>query len=367
MATKTSPVYSDPGQELSKFEQQFKQTGGDFSDYKIANYTYPTGLGVKPDLQHYLSFFINVRGKSTFDKDNRKDVPISTAGQNRLDPKAAGSALPVVAGTLTAVGGGVQVAKDIMSGNVRKAGKDFARDITAAAAVSGLMWGMQRTPLLKPDTTYRLKDVITLHLEERPAVKYSVNYQNRELGGLAGLLTGGGSAVDTNQSLGDRLLEYTALAGAAMSKIPGIVGATSISNLVQASAKVATNPFREVFFESVDFRTFNFRYRFLPKNKVEVENVKNIIHKFKTHMHPELSANGLFYIYPSEFEIKYFYRGKENQHVQKISTCVLTDLTVEYGGEQFSSFEGGEPVEVALNLSFRELETMTRQRVEEGY
>lgn len=363
----TTPVYDKPQEQLAAFEQQFKSMGSDYNDYKISNFTYPTGLGVKPDLQHYISFFVNVRGKSTFDIGNTKIMPVSTTGQNRIDPQAAGKALPRTAAVVTAAGGLAKVGSTILSGNLKKAGGDAAKTAVAAGSIGLLMAGMQKTPLLKPDQTYRLKDVITLHLEERPAVKYSVNYQNKELGALAGLLAGGGSAVDSKGTLSQTASEYMALAGATMAKIPGIVGATSINNLVQASAKVTTNPFREVFFESVDFRTFNFRYRFLPKNQIEVNNVKNIIHKFKTHMHPELSANGLFYIYPSEFEIKYFHKGAENTYVQKISTCALTDLSVEYGGEQFSTFEGGEPVEVTLNLSFRELETMTRQRVEEGY
>ena len=42
-------------------------------------------------------------------------------------------------------------------------------------------------------------------------------------------------------------------------------------------------------------------------------------------------------------------------------------MQVEYGGEQFSSFRDGSPVEYTLTLTFKELETMTRQRVEEGY
>lgn len=340
------------------------------SEYRINNYVYPMGLGSNPDLQHYVTFYINIRGKSRMATEGNKNdyftVANTITGQNRLDPKDAGKALPRTVGVMGLGATALASGKKFLSGDVKGAGKSAMQGALATSAVAGTLNALQKTPLLKPDQTYRLRDVITLHLEERPSVKYSANYQNKELGVLAGMLAGGGSATDSSKT-GGGISEYLALAGASMAKIPGIVGATSINNLVQASAKVTTNPFREVFFESVDFRTFNFRYHFYPTSEEETRNVQNIIQMFKEHMHPELSANGLFYIYPSEFEIKYYYRDTENVFVNKISTCALADMQVEYGGEQVSSFRDGSPVEYTVTLTFRELETMTRDRVQEGY
>jgi hypothetical protein len=83
-------------------------------------------------------------------------------------------------------------------------------------------------------------------------------------------------------------------------------------------------------------------------------------------MHPELSPNKLFFIYPSEFEIRYFFKNDENHYFHKIGTCALTDMQVDYGGEQFSSFEDGAPTEIGLSLTFRELEQVTTQGVQYG-
>jgi hypothetical protein len=118
-----------------------------------------------------------------------------------------------------------------------------------------------------------------------------------------------------------------------------------------------------VFFEGVDYRKFNFKYKFMPKNATEVDRIYGIIDKFKEHMHPELSAGGYFYIYPSEFEIRYYYNNSENGYLNKITSCALTDMTVEYGGEQFASFANGAPVEINISLSFRELDIQTRENV----
>ena len=47
----------------------------------------------------------------------------------------------------------------------------------------------------------------------------------------------------------------------------------------------------------------------MPKNKHESDAVYKIINKFKEHMHPELAAGGAFFLYPSEFEIAYYYNN----------------------------------------------------------
>lgn len=105
----------------------------------------------------------------------------------------------------------------------------------------------------------------------------------------------------------------------------------------------------------------------MPASEKETGNVKDIINKFKFHMHPELSGSGIYYIYPSEFDIQYYYRGNENEYFNKISTCALTDMSVQYGGGEFSSFEDGAPTEITMILKFTELETLTKERIQDGY
>lgn len=339
------------------------------SRYEVKNLSYPEGIGIQPDLQHYISFYINVRGKSKFVKQGKNDdqfinLTNPAAGQNRIDNRDLGKALPLAVGAAGVLA--AATASVFGGGSVRERGARLARGVAAAGTVAAGTVAAQQLDLLKPDETKRLKDVITLHVEERPSVRYSANYENKELGALVGAMAGGGSATDSTNT-GGGAGEYAAFAAMQAAKIPNVVGLNQASLLTQLSAKVTTNPFREVFFESIDFRTFNFRYKFFPKNKSESDRVQNIINTFKFHMHPELSASGLFYIYPSEFEIRYFYRDRENKHFNKISTCVLTDMQVEYGGEQFSSFRDGSPVEYTMTLTFRELEILTKDQIERGF
>jgi hypothetical protein len=127
------------------------------------------------------------------------------------------------------------------------------------------------------------------------------------------------------------------------------------------------NPYKQAYFEHMEFRQFRFAYRFHPKSARESSDVKTIIDLFKFHMHPELAANSALMIYPSEFDIIYFWGGVENRYWHRISSCVLLELNVDYGGDQFQSFYGGAPSEILLTLTFKEIEALTKERIAQGY
>jgi hypothetical protein len=84
-------------------------------------------------------------------------------------------------------------------------------------------------------------------------------------------------------------------------------------------------------------------------------------------MHPELSNGKMFFIYPSEFQITYYYGSDENTYFHRFRPCALESMDVTYGGEQFSSFKDGAPTEINVSLTFRELEILTKNMVREGY
>jgi hypothetical protein len=155
-----------------------------------------------------------------------------------------------------------------------------------------------------------------------------------------------------------------------LGKVASIAGFDNISNVVAATSKKVENPYKEQLFRSMGFRKFAFDYRFSPKNNDEAEEIfgkDGIIQTFSKHMHPTRSQNGLFLTYPSEFLIIYYHNGKENNYIKKISNCALTDMTLEYGAEGFTTFANGCPSEVAIRLLFTELETLTTDRIEQGF
>ena len=46
------------------------------------------------------------------------------------------------------------------------------------------------------------------------------------------------------------------------------------------------------------------------------------------------------FITPDVFDIKYMMSdGKENEYINKISTCVLENMNVKYGGDRYQAFD----------------------------
>lgn len=346
-----------------KFDREYNSLSA--GGYHVGTFEYPEGLRVKPDLQHYVVFLINAREKSQLGKqalDEGKAFRVPENNISRLEQQAIEGSGKVVADNAFALGA--------LAGFLGTSGKGVATRATAALAAGATTAVgteiLKNIDVFKSGRTVRLRDVITLHLEERPSVKYGVNYTEKEFGFLTGLLVQGSAAKTLGQ---DFVNEAAARIVSQLITLPSLDpgrGGT-LSNLRELGTREKTNPFREVLFESVDYRTFQFRYKFFPKSINETNKIRDIIEVFKKHMHPELSANKFFYVYPSEFEIKYYYRDKENDYLHKFATCALTDMQIDYGGDQFATFENGAPVEIGVTLTFKELEQLTSKAASDGY
>jgi len=355
---------------LDRYKQESSALSGtklDKNKFNVNVTQYPSDLQTADNLQHYVLFNINIRGKSKF---NENKVLFETKrNPNSANLNADQLASPAIRGaTYAAAGAAAGVAvTSLVSGAASAFGKTGATS-SVVSKVAGVGTGvavgvsMAASDILKKDTTYRISDAIALYVEGPPTVKYSMNYANKELGTLLGVLSG--SVFDGQ---GSALGETSAALGASLAKLPGAFGAADVASAMGASSGTALNPFKETVFESVDFRSFAFKYKFYPKNQAESDAVYNIINTFKFHMHPEMSAGKLFFIYPSEFNITYYFGDAENGYFHKFATCVLENMDVNYGGDQFSSFRDGSPTEINMSLTFRELEILTKNMIQEGY
>lgn len=339
--------------------------------FGIETISFPEYLNTK-ELNQYILFNINIRGKSELDKSKIKaGNQVVRTGSAQLDEEAlAGSRTGAEVTAAGAVGLSVfqkEAAKAATKSNTAgiPRGPGVGGVLKAGAAAVLTLGGLKAigsTKLLEQDTTYRISDAIALYINDPPTVKYSAQYDNKDLGTMAGLM-GSVSGVDSTGGAGGGVGEGAGALLTAFAKIPQQAGFGAPADLIGATAKVGLNPFKEVLFQSVDFRSFTFKYRFLPKNQKEANTVKNIIDLFKYHMHPELSKNKLFFIYPSEFQISYIYQNKQNEYFHRFKPCVLESLDVTYGGEQYSSFTDGKPTEVNISMLFRETELLTKQQV----
>ena len=227
-------------------------------------------------------------------------------------------------------------------------------------------------------THSRISDSVCIYTPG-DAVKfsYAANYESLATG-LAGLMASSmeaGKTMDLKEAItqgGGQMLERV-LGEAVVGIASALPGVGDIRGAIDKSMGRALNPFNEQVFRSVPFREFTFPFVFAPKNRKEMESVHKIIKLFRFHMLPEFSnkTKGAF-LSPSEFQITYMYRNKENRYIPHISRCVLKNLEVDYATEgQFHTFReddtGAAPITTTMTATFAETEIMTKEMIGLGY
>ena len=135
----------------------------------------------------------------------------------------------------------------------------------------------------------------------------------------------------------------------------------------------ADNPFVEVFFNTMNIRTFTYNFNFAPRNEDETMEIQQIIQLFRFHMAPDLQeVNSRYLTLPSEFDIHYMYKANdgqsyENDYYGRIGTCVLENVTTNYTPNGVKSFADGAPTQITMSLTFRETEVLTKEKINAGY
>ncbi len=226
-----------------------------------------------------------------------------------------------------------------------------------------------------PRRTVRIRESIALHMPSPLVFNTQNRYEEVSLTALAGKLGaaalsfGGGALGAINNAKAGAAL------GGALGKIAGVAG-----NIVGAGAKLLQrpiNPAVEVLFATTELRQFTFEVLMAPRNEKESEAIKEIIYALRFHSAPEVSGaidipvigsiSGLFWIPPAEFDISFWHKGEENNHILAINTCVMERIEVDYSPSGiYSTFHNGHPVAVRLSMGFRELEPIHKQRIRQG-
>jgi hypothetical protein len=350
--------------------------------YNISNHTYPIDLTSSPEYGgNFVVFNINVSVDSKLLKDNggrygiSSDQPgrdrgeyIATAKEmtERRGGVATGAALVggAVAGTaiagLAANGVGAAGIGKVVTG----AAGLGAVGLGAAAIAAGNMERAQK----------RLEAAIALHIPNQLNIRYGTQWDAEDTSTalMAPLLGAAAVKAIAGAATGIATGDYSSLKQSGSDVISGAAALGLAygpnANAISAGTGLAFNPRKEQVFKGVDFRTFVFDYQFFPRSQEESRSVLNIIKEFKLHMHPEYKdANKFLWIYPSEFDITYYTNGKENQSLHRHPSCVLTEMSVNYTPNgAFTTFADGTPTQINIQLTFRELAIMDKQRIESG-
>ena len=362
--------------------QRGKPTDFLSNKYNIEQMQYPQDLYSNNQEYggNYVIFYINVAEDSrvlTVNKEKTidpKDVPTRLRGMNSEQQfnsaqaiGGASGATAIKVGAPAALAGGAANYKKGIVGVAKGAMKGAAVGLAAgagAAVTSGIITAAAGGKMARQQK--RLQKAIALHIPNALSTRYSANWEAEDTSAFQMAAVGGTEVVKALGTLGTK------------SNMGGAVGSIA-TNLalskgpegaaLSAASGLAANPKKENLFKAIDFRTFSFEYSFFPRNPAEAQNIRNIIKMFKLHMHPEYKdSNGFLFIYPSEFDIFYYNNGKENLNLHRHTSCVLTEMNVNYTpNSMFNSFENGMPTQINVSLTFKELSILTKKEMEDGF
>jgi hypothetical protein len=336
-------------------------------------YRYPSNIG-SDEYPHYVMFFITVRESDVSDSEKKSkqnmlkfDYSKNNSGVDKSEASAQGFEL------VASLAGGAKTGSAAAKGlGFGKGGQDIL-GVFGAGMFEDIL---RNSGVAKQKDQVLLKDAIALYMTGKPSVQYQANWEDQDIGIVGGLsknLSQMGSVKDIfndvdnlKRTIGGGMASYVLSQSIKQGDFGGLGNAGAAFS---AAAGVTPNPFKAQLFKSMGFRKFSYDYVFLPKNPTEYKEVQNIIYTFKRYMHPTLGAGKFILNYPAEFTIAYFHKDDRNKELYKISNCALTNLSIEYGGTDFTTFKGtrGAPTEIAMKLEFTELEVLSRERIEAGY
>ena len=162
--------------------------------------------------------------------------------------------------------------------------------------------------------------------------------------------------------------QQTPIIGKAAKTVLGAINSGPAKLLLRGQG-YAFNPQQQILFEGIDFRTYQMAFTFTPYSKQEAATVEKIIKLFKVHAAPRLATGsaGMFFVPPSIFTPKFFFNGQENKKINKITKSVIENIDVNYAPNGFTTQSDGAPTQIQLTINFKEIELLTRDRIEQGY
>lgn len=169
--------------------------------------------------------------------------------------------------------------------------------------------------------------------------------------------------------------------------------------MTYASTGMTINPQLEMIYTSPNFREFQLDYKFYPKSVDEAKilfgnldqpvssgdhaaasNISRLgilgaLKYFSAPRIPTADANdgggaaygGRYFIPPAQFQLEFYNNKTLNKSLFKTKNCVLSGISVDYTPNGFSTHEDGVPVEVRVQLTFKETVMLNRSDIDNGF
>jgi len=349
------------------------RTGGGkmptFKHFSMVNLTYPLDVAEDPRQGHYVIFTVREISRPA-------EVEFRTNPNTWLPEAVPSRGVPITKVEENAVFKGTYKEVDEFKDgkktriNVRTANIEEARD-------------SNRRYTIRPPSK-RTSTLITLYMPPQVKNITGAEYEANEMSPLTTISSAVISSFFRENTNSDNAGLFAAAGKAIMKAAASAfesVGFGGASDAFQLGSGVAIGDRMEFVFKNPKKRAFPYQFDFYPKSEKEAQEVHEIIKTFRKHMLPSMAieesrkGNPIF-IVPNEFNIEYYYKSNENNFLNKIGNCYLTDCDVTYGGDRYTAFPtgstkdgkpGASPTEIHLNLNFQEMDIITHEDVVDGY
>ena len=115
------------------------------------------------------------------------------------------------------------------------------------------------------------------------------------------------------------------------------------------------------------FRAFDWQFSMKPLSAIETAAADAIVNYFKVRSMPNQTdmEHTRVYNLPDVFKVQFFSNFSEAPWLFKVGHCACTNVAVTYGGEKYTTFSDTHaPVQIDLQLSFKEMELLNRAAVQ---
>ena len=369
--TPVSPNTGDQKAANSKAPLAHMEIG---SKWSYSTLEYPMDIQQRSDMGHYMLFYINIATDSGYSRMGSTDKRTQSALKERKSAESHED--PAQKAILN--GGGFS---EKQQGSAPDATGSSWKPGYKPKVVERKPWQGTAANATGSKRTHRTNDAIVLYMPAQVTTSYASEYKDTELGANVGEAIGRVSKADMTSlsGIGDLVkgmagMGMTMVERMAADAASAVVGGDIKAGLDKLSNR-AQNNFLEATFTGLQFRKFSFNWKFTPKSPEEAKQVMKIIKTFKFHMLPELKGGsaGRWYGVPAEFDLFYMFRGDENDWINKIQTCVLKNMDINYAPDGYQTFrpiegiQGAPPTSIDMKLDFQETKLITKEDALRGF
>ena len=141
--------------------------------------------------------------------------------------------------------------------------------------------------------------------------------------------------------------------------IAGMMG-TNANSVLSVTRGQIYNHNVELAYQSPQLRQFTFNFNMVTKSAADAAAIDAIILRFKQESAPEDSGNGMYKI-PKVWNINYMGAAAGHMNRFKPAACLSIAVQDNAGIPFYASHRDGAPVSTSLQLTFQEIEVITRR------